>query len=364
MRMYLSDLFNRERRAQVQNIHAGIQPFKLVKYFSYTSLIVILAASFFLSLVISNNAKIVLLDRSEGYSELFAENLSRQVFLRFVLPTAIQYGAIALSNPTQFERLDLVFQNVTKGMGIDSVTIYDSNENIISYSTIAELVGKEDKGGIEYRKALRGENNSVLISSASLINLFPGAPPVYCKLKTYIPFRGEEKFGERKGNIMGVIEVVNDLSDDMEAIIRLQGRIILLSLIIMGVLFGALSYIVYRADRIIEARAMERRQLEVKLHETERLATLGKMVAAVSHEIKNPLGIVRSTAEVLGKRIKKVSPGNEHLADIIVDETSRLDNIVREFLDFARPKDLKVEMVSLNDLVVRVADFVEPELVS
>jgi signal transduction histidine kinase len=364
MNKYLPEFFDKGKRKQANDINPGIQPFKLVKYFSFTSLAVILIASFFLSLVISNNAKKVLLDRSESYSELFAENLSRQVFLRFVLPTAIQYGSIALSNPTQFERLDLVVRNVTKGMGIDSVTIFDSNENIISYSTVAELVGKEDKGGLEYRKALQGGNNSVLVSSASMFNLLPGAQPVYCKLKTYIPFRSEKKTGEERGNIMGVIEVVNDLSGDMEAILQLQGRIILLSLIIMGILFGALSFIVFRADRIIEARAVERRQLEVKLHETERLATLGKMVAAVSHEIKNPLGIVRSTAEILGKRIARVAPGNEHLAGIIVDETSRLDNIVREFLDFARPKDLKLEMVDLNSLVERAVRFMQPEFFS
>jgi len=197
-----------------------------------------------------------------------------------------------------------------------------------------------------------------------MFNLLPGAPPIYCKLKTYIPFRGEEKLGEEKGNIMGGIEVVNDLSDDMEVIAQLQGRIIFLSLVIMGVLFGALSYIVFRADRIIEARAVERRHLEEKLHEAERLASLGKMVAAVSHEIKNPLGIVRSTAEILGKRITRVAPGNEHLANIIIDETSRLDNIVREFLDFARPRDLKVEMASLNSLVERASRFMQPEFES
>jgi len=361
MNKYLPESIDKRKGKQAPDINPNIQPFKLVKYFSFTSLAVILIASFFLSLVISNNAKKVLLDRSESYSELFAENLSRQVFLRFVLPTAIQYGSIALSNQDQFERLDLVVQNVTKGMGIDSVTIYDSNENIISYSTVVELVGKEDKGGREYIKALEGENSSVLISSASMINLMPGAPKVYSKLKTYIPFRNEEKLGEGQGNIMGVIEVVKDLSGDMEAIIQLQGRIILLSLIIMGILFGVLSFIVFRADRIIEARAVERRQLEVKLHEVKRLASLGKMVAAVSHEIKNPLGIIRSTAEVLGKRITKVAPGNEHLANIIVEETSRLDKIVREFLDFARPADLKLELVSLNTLVERAARFMQPE---
>ncbi len=341
---------------------SGIQPFQLVKYFFYTSLTVILIASFALSWVISNNAKKVLLDRSEAYSELFAENLNRQVFLRFVLPTVIQYGRIALSNKAQFERLDLNVRNVTRGMGIDSVTIFDSNENIISYSTIPDLVGKIDRGGIEYQKALKGENTSVLISSGSLFNILPGTPPVYCKLKTYIPFRGEGKSGERSENIMGVIEVVKDLSGDINAIIELQGRIIILSLLIMGILFGVLSYIVLRADRIIEARADERRLLEEKLNEAERLANLGKMVAAVSHEIKNPLGIVRSTAEILGKRISRVAPGNEHLSGIIVEETARLDSIVREFLDFARPKDPRKESFNLNSLAERVARFVGPEL--
>ncbi len=347
---------------QADDLSSGIQPFKLVKYFSFTSLAVILFASLILSWVISNNAKKVLLDRSEAYSELFAENLNRQVFVRFVLPAIIQYGRIALSNSTQFERLDLIVRNVTKGMGIDSVTIFDSNENIISYSTVEEFVGKLDKGGIEYQKALKGENTSVLISSGSLFSIFPGGPPVYCKLKTYIPFRSEEKSGERGENIMGVIEVVKDLSDDMTAIVELQGRIILLSLAIMTVLFLILSYIVARGNRIIMARALERSQLEEKLNEAERLANLGKMVAAVSHEIKNPLGIVRSTAEILGKRISKVAPGNEHLANIIVDETSRLDGIVREFLDFARPKEPRLEPFGLNGLVERVTRFIQPEL--
>lgn len=362
MKTILPDFFGRRKKRRTVDISSGIQPFKLVKYFAFTSFAVILVGALVLSWVISNNAKKVLLDRSEAYSELFAENLSRQVFLRFVLPAVIQYGRIALSNEEQFERLDQIVRNVTRGMGIDSVTIFDSEENIISYSTVPDLVGKKDRGGIEYQKALKGANNSFLISSGSLLNLLPGVPPFYCKLRTYIPFRSEEKRGEQEGSIMGVIEVVKDLSGDMQAIIDLQGRIIVLSLLIGAVLLVVLSYIVMRGERIIEARAVERRQLEEKLNEAERLASLGKMVAAVSHEIKNPLGIVKSTAEVLGKRITKVAPGNEHLAQIIVDETARLDGIVREFLDFARPRDPRLEPASLNDLVERVARFMDPEL--
>jgi signal transduction histidine kinase len=84
------------------------------------------------------------------------------------------------------------------------------------------------------------------------------------------------------------------------------------------------------------------------------------MVATVSHEIKSPLGIVRSTAELLEKRIKKVAPGNEQLARIIVDETSRLNNIVMEFLDFARPQEPKLAKVDVNSVIRQAFQFIEP----
>ena len=349
------------RRLRSGGEDAGLKPFELVKYFAFSSLILILIASFALSWVIANNAKNVLLQRSEAYSRLFADYLNRQVFLQFVLPTVVRFGRIALSDNEQYERLDKIVANITRGMRIDSVTIFEPRQNRIAYSTIAELMGKRDMGGLEYQKALKGENSSVLISGGSLFSLLPGAEAVFCTLKTYVPFRQENRQGEHTGEIMGVIEIVQDLSEDLHAIIQLQGRVILLSLAIMSILFAILSLIVVRANRVMAKRAEERLRLEEQLNEAQRLATLGKMVAAVSHEIKNPLGIVRSTAEILGKRIGKVAPGNENLANIIVEETSRLDAIVREFLDFARPRELRPDWGSLNEVVERVVGFMETE---
>ena len=74
----------------------------------------------------------------------------------------------------------------------------------------------------------------------------------------------------------------------------------------------------------------------------------------------SPLGIIRSTAELLEKRIKKVAPGNEQLARMIVDETSRLNTIVMEFLDFARPQEPKLAKVDVNSVVRQALQFVEP----
>jgi len=346
-----------------QKLDAGLQPFKLVKYFSFSSLGVILIFTLFLSWIISNHARRVMLEQSQEYSFLLAENLNQQVFRRFVLPAVVRYGGIALSNPEQFDNLDRIVRGVIQGLKIDSVTIYDSRVNIISYSTVSELVGKRDMGGVEYKKSLAGEANSKFIYSGSVFSLLSVTPAVSCQLRTYIPFRQVRDDGQDGGDVvMGVIEIVKDLSKGYANIIDLQGRIILVSAAVMAVLFLVLRTIVSRAGKIMEGKAMERLKLEETLNQTERLAHLGTMVATVSHEIKSPLGIVRSTAEILEKRIQKVAPGNEHLARIIVDETIRLNRIVVEFLDFARPQKMHLEKGHLNEITEKVLAFINPML--
>jgi len=346
-----------------QKIQSGLQPFKLVKYFSFSSLGVFLIFTLFLSWLISNHARKIMLDQSEDYSLLLAENLNQQVFRRFVIPAVVRYGRIALSNPEQFEILDRIVKGFTQGLNIKSVTIYDSKVNVISYSTEEDLVGKTDVGGVEYHKSLAGETNSRLISSGSIVSLLPGTTPINCILRTYIPFRQVRENGEPGDVIMGVIEIEKDLSKDYAAVVHLQGRIIIVSGLVMAVLFLVLRTIVARGSEIMEKRTMERLRLEEKLNQSERLAHLGSMVATVSHEIKSPLGIVRSTAEILEKRIAKVAPGNEHLAKIIVDETIRLNGIVMEFLDFARPQKVKKVKTNINDVVNKALTFIEPKMV-
>ncbi|MEA3546168.1 MAG: ATP-binding protein [Thermodesulfobacteriota bacterium] len=341
---------------------ATLKPFRLVKFFSFTSLVVILISTLTLAIMISSRAKNVLLYRSEAYALVFAENLSHQISLRFLLPMDKRYGRISLRNPEQFEVLDSVVRNTIHGMKIYSVTIYGVKNNVVSYSTIEERIGKKDEGPEEYHLALGGENSSRLIADGSIVNLVPGAEPISCRVKTYVPMRLGKPFTRDTSFVVGVLEIEQDMSDDFESILQFQWTIITTSLFIMTALFVALRFLVARADRIIEARAEERRRLEKKLDQAERLASLGKMVASVSHEIKNPLGIVRSTAEILRKRLNKVAPGNDHLAGIIVEETGRLDGIVREFLDFARPSQPETKPVDVNKIVKKVVSFLEPEL--
>lgn len=343
----------------VQDV-VNLKPFRLVKFFSFTSLAVILLTSLMLALIISNYTKEVMLERSEAYTLVLAENISHQIFQQFVLPLALQNRPIAVEDPRQFKQLDKIVRSATHGMNVHSVTIFSKKENQVAYSTVSELVGQRDLGKDAYERALQGESVSNLEIKKSLVNLLPGSEGISCQLRTSIPLRKEKPFSPSR-DVMGVIEIVQDLSEDYQALVQLRSWIIVTSLTIMTGLFLALRFIVARADRIIGVRAEERRKLEVKLNQAERLASLGKMVASVSHEIKNPLGIVRSTSEILRKRLHKIAPENGHLAEIIVEETTRLDGIVREFLDFARPQQPKLNDISLNDVLSKVTEFMAPE---
>jgi signal transduction histidine kinase len=60
------------------------------------------------------------------------------------------------------------------------------------------------------------------------------------------------------------------------------------------------------------------------------------MTASISHEIRNPLGIIKSSAELLKKKIDQLDPSNP-IPGIIVEEASRLNGIITDFLNYARP---------------------------
>ena len=341
---------------------ARLKPFRMVKFFSYTSLGFIAFSTLILSWIISSHTTKVLLERSEQYTEVYAQNLSHQIFQQFVLPLALQNRQIAIQDPRQYHKLDSIVQSMRSSVNLQLVTIYSRKENMVSYSTIPEILGKKGLAdSARYQKALMGEASSSFTLSGNIWNLLPGAKDVSCLIKTYIPLRKEKPFSADE-SVMGVIEVVQDLSGDQEAMVKLQASILGTSVLVMSALFAVLSIIVHRGERIMAARASERRRLEEKLHHSERLASLGTMVATVSHEIKNPLGIIYSTAEVLSRKIKKLAPGKEHLTRIILDETKRLDTIVREFLDYARPQQPDLKEIAINDIVRRVATFMHDEL--
>jgi signal transduction histidine kinase len=88
-------------------------------------------------------------------------------------------------------------------------------------------------------------------------------------------------------------------------------------------------------------RKLEQAQEEAR--RSERLAALGQMSAGLAHEIRNPLGVIKGSAEMLHQKLGESNPLASELAGYISTETNRLSALVTRFLDFARP--LHAELV-------------------
>src|SRR5579863_7279849 len=82
-------------------------------------------------------------------------------------------------------------------------------------------------------------------------------------------------------------------------------------------------------------RRLEQAQAEAR--RSERLAALGQMSAGLAHEIRNPLGVIKGSAEMLTQKLGDSNPLATELAGYISSETNRLSALVTRFLDFARP---------------------------
>ena len=95
-----------------------------------------------------------------------------------------------------------------------------------------------------------------------------------------------------------------------------------------------------RYRRLAEQLAETNRQLEhaqAEARRSERLAALGQLSAGLAHEIRNPLGVIKGSAEMLNQKLGSADPLSAELAGYISSEVNRLSALVSRFLDFARP---------------------------
>ncbi len=96
---------------------------------------------------------------------------------------------------------------------------------------------------------------------------------------------------------------------------------------------------------------------EASLQTKERLASLGEMSAGIAHEIRNPLGIISSSAQLLEGEIANVDA--RQLLDIIQEESTRLNGLITDFLIFGRQLEPQRQSCDLATLVMRNLDHLQ-----
>ncbi len=337
------------------------KPFRLVKYFTFSSLIVIFVGTFVLTVFDTHLARRMQQQKSEEYARLLTENLNHQIFLQFMVPAVLKYGKIQLRNKEQFERLDHVVRSTLHSFKVEMVKIYDMNSTI-SYSFDKNIIGKTNIRSSGYKDALEGKSSSKLVQRGNFFEILFGFPKD-SHLITISPLRAEKQISRLSGPVLGALEIQLDLTEEYKTIFNFQILVIITSAIVMTGLFLVLLLVVKNGEAIIERRALERMRLKEQLGRAEHLSSLGEMVAAVSHEIRNPLGIILSSTELMQKKLALHDPAIT-INNIIMEEASRLNTIITDFLNYARPRIPNLSPCRVEEILDKNINFLTPQIES
>ncbi len=123
---------------------------------------------------------------------------------------------------------------------------------------------------------------------------------------------------------------------------------------------GDLGQVAAAINKMARALA-EKKQLEERLKRSEGLATLGRLVADIAHEIRNPMSVIQATTELIAEEVKKrdIPAMDEHFK-MIADQIDRHNKLTAELLDFGRSETYRVENLDLNEIVREVAEYIGP----
>lgn len=107
-----------------------------------------------------------------------------------------------------------------------------------------------------------------------------------------------------------------------------------------GELIGAL---------VIFSDLTARKETQRRLAQTERLATLGELMAGVAHEVRNPLTAIRGYVQII--RQQTTLPAHQEYLSVVLNEIDSINKVIQQLLDFSRPRQSQWQQVQLNALI-------------
>lgn len=131
-------------------------------------------------------------------------------------------------------------------------------------------------------------------------------------------------------------------------------------------LFGTDSEKPYDTDdeslaRLVISQAALLFEREKSLLNATRLVTMGNMISEISHDLRKPLTSIKGTLQIIRQKCPEISQNSEYM-DSVEEEIHRMNELVRELVDFSNPKKYQAEKVDLRSIILRAAELIGPDL--
>ena len=358
--------------------------FPLVRYFSIVSAVVMGIAMVVVAVVFTKVTTGQLIEQREAANVALTKAFSNSIwpdFRRHVDEVAGLDGD-QLRAHADTRRFDEVVRATMEGLSVVKVKVYALNGNTV-FSTEPSQMGAM-KGATPGFGAASSGDVATEISHRDTFSAFEQEVFDIDVVSSYVPIRG------RSGAIEGVFEVYDNVTATLAKIHSERNLVMMFVGCLFAALYVILLLIVRRAARqmsqqhqqIVNAKSdleavntdltaeiEQRQEVQETLEATnaalvertgqlqaaqetlvkqERLATLGELTATVSHELRNPMGAIRSSLYLAKQKTEGQGLGVERALDRAERNIVRCDNIIAELLDFARDTPPNLEEIAAD----------------
>lgn len=278
-------------------------PFPLVRHFVLTSLIFFLAVGGALGYYYRDMALSRMLQQQEtgniNLTKVFANSLWQRHFVRLLEESAGKPSS-ELKNNSRIREIHADVVALMRGSTTYKIKVYDPAGRTI-YSSELSQIGEDKSANPGFIGAMSGATQTELVHKAKF-SAFEQVVENRDLIQSYIP-----QYTQGASIPAGVFEIYSDATPFLAKMRSTEIQLGLTVAAALALLFGALYLIVSRAQHIIQQQSREKLSTQQHLAQSEKMSSLGQLVAGVTHQLNTPIGFSHNNVSLAISYLKELN---------------------------------------------------------